>query len=176
MSVFLSELGCSMTLNGVYSSGAAVNTHGRRAYGHRPVGPAFLLEEPYDEEGSDGNGINKSATQPVRRFQWWGWLSTIGGYISGNGYVWPFRAPDWRNHLDTQGSRDMARLTAFMVSIPWYSLVPSGLGEMRTLITAGGSAVDASDYVAASATPQGTFSSPISRRRTADRLLWRWAR
>ena len=118
-----------------------MNAHGRRAYGHSPVEPAFLLEEPYDQEGPDGNGVNRSATQPVRRFQWWGWLSTIGGYISGNGYVWPFRAPDWRNHLDTQGSRDMARLNAFIVSIPWYSLVPSGLGEMRTLITAGGSAV-----------------------------------
>jgi len=113
------------------------------------------LEEPYDEEGPDGLGRNENATQPVRRFQWWGWLSTIGGYISGNGYVWPFRA-DWRNHLDTQGSRDMARLNAFIVSIPWYSLVPSGLGGMRTLITAGGSNLDADD-VAASATPQGTL-------------------
>ena len=150
--------GSSMTLNGAYSLTGDVNTHGRRAYGHSPVEPAFLLEEPYDQEGPDGNGVNPSATQPVRRFQWWGWLSTIGGYISGNGYVWPFRAPDWRNHLDTQGSRDMARLNAFIVSIPWYSLVPSGLGGMRTLITAGGgSAVNASDYVAASATPQGTF-------------------
>jgi len=34
--------------------------------------------------------------------QWWGWLSTIGGYIAGNGYVWPF-IPGWQNHLDTQG-------------------------------------------------------------------------
>ena len=115
-----------------------------------PVVPAFLLEEPYDEEGPDGNGVNPSATQPVRRFQWWGWLSTIGGYISGNGYVWPFerlvrlwpfRSRDWHDHLDTQGSRDMARLNAFMRSIAWYNLVPSGLNGMRTLITAGGSSV-----------------------------------
>ena len=151
--------GSSMTLNGVYSFTGYVNAHGRRAYGHSPVEPAFLLEEPYDQEGPDGNGVNENATQPVRRFQWWGWLSTIGGYISGNGYVWPFNAPDWRNHLDTQGSRDMARLNAFIVSIPWYSLVPSGLGGVRTLITAGGSTDNeyASDYVAASATPQGTL-------------------
>ena len=146
--------------------------------------PAFLLEEPYDEEGPDGNGVNPNATQPVRRFQWWGWLSTIGGYISGNGYVWPFRTPawyqwrgwrpairgyisgtghvwpfraEWRAHLDTQGSRDMARLNTFIRSIAWYKLVPSGLGGMRNLVTMGGSSVDSSDYVAAAAAPDGTL-------------------
>ena len=48
------------------------------------------------------HNANPSATQPVRRFQWWGWLSTIGGYMSGNGYVWPFNS-GWNSHLDTQG-------------------------------------------------------------------------
>ena len=85
--------GASMTLNGVYSWSGNVNSHGRRAYERSPAMPAFLLEEPYDEEGPDGNSVNPNATQPVRRFQWWGWLSTIGGYISGNGYIWPFRTP-----------------------------------------------------------------------------------
>jgi hypothetical protein len=151
-------LGTSMTLNSVYSWSGDVNNHGRRAYAHTPVEPAFLLEEPYDEEGPDGNGVNGSATQPVRRFQWWGWLSTIGGYISGNGYVWPFKAPAWRNHLDTQGSRDMARLNAFIGSLAWSKLVPSGLNGMRTLVTAGGSSASASDYVAAAAAPDGTVA------------------
>jgi hypothetical protein len=147
--------GVSMTLNSVYSWSGDVNNQGRRAYAHGPVEPAFLLEEPYDEEGPDGNSVNPSATQPVRRFQWWGWLSTGGGYISGNGYVWPFRAPAWSNHLDTQGSRDMARLNTFIGSIAWFKLVPSGLNGIRTLITAGGSSVSSSDYVAAAATPDG---------------------
>ena len=146
-----------MTLNGTYSFTGEVNSLGRHAYSHTPVEPAFLLEEPFDEEGPDGNGINQNATQPVRRFQWWGWLSSIGGYVSGNGYVWPFRAPAWQQHLDTQGSNDMARLNAFMSSIKWYKLVPSGLSGMRNLITAGGSSVDASDYVAAAATWDGTL-------------------
>ena len=149
--------GVSMTLNSVYSFSGDVNDHGRRAYAYNPVEPAFLLEEPFDEEGPDGNGYNPSATQPVRRFQWWGWLSTIGGYISGNAYVIPFRAPAWRDHLDTQGSRDMGRLNAFIGSIAWYKLVPSGLNGMRTLITAGGSSVSSSDYVAAAAAPDGTL-------------------
>ncbi len=161
--------GPAMTLNSAYSWTGDVNKQGRRAYAHIPVEPAFLLEEPYDEEGPDGNGVNSSATQPVRRFQWWGWLSTIGGYISGNGYVWPFRSPswytpwpfragDWHSHLDIQGSRDMERLNAFMHSIAWYRLNPSGLNGMRSLITAGGgSSVSSSDYVAAAATFDGTL-------------------
>src|SRR5262245_53603439 len=148
-----------MTLNGAYSWNGDVNSHGRRAYGHTPVFPAYLLEEPYDEEGSDGNGFNPSATQPVRRFQWWGWLSTIGGYIAGNGYVWLFRdAPEsWRSHLDTPGARDLGRLNAFVRSIPWWQLVPSGLGGMKTLVTAGGgSGPDDAAYVSAAATAAGT--------------------
>jgi hypothetical protein len=148
--------GTSMTLNGAYSWSGDVNDQGRRAYAYGPTIPAFLLEEPYDEEGPDGNNVNDNATQPVRRFQWWGWLSTIGGYISGNGYVWPFRQT-WRNHLETQGSRDMARLNAFIGSIAWNNLVPSGLGGMRTLITAGGSSVSSAGYVAAAATQTGTL-------------------
>jgi hypothetical protein len=150
------QFGYLMTLNGAYTWSGAVNRHGRRAYSHTPTLPAFLLEGPYDEEGPDGNSSNPSATQPVRRFQWWGWLSTIGGYISGNGYVWRFKL-GWQSHLNSRGTQDMARLNAFMRSIAWYNLVPSGVGGMRTLITVGGSSVNAPDYVAAAATPDGSL-------------------
>jgi hypothetical protein len=146
--------GGSMTLNGAYSWSGDVNTQGRRAYGQEP---AFLLEEPYDEEGPDGNGANSSATQPVRRFQWWGWLSTIGGYISGNGYVWPFQPLTWRSHLDTPGARDMARLNDFIKTVSWFDLVPSGTGGMRTLVPSGNSSINSSSYVAAAAGLDGSL-------------------
>ena len=128
--------------------------HCRRAYEYTPVEPAYLLEEPYDEEGPDGNGVNPGAIQPVRRFQWWGWLSSTGGYISGNGYIWPFNA-GWQSHLNTQGAQDMARLNGFIRSIAWQNLVPSELGGMRTIVTDGGSTNFADDYVSAAATPDG---------------------
>ena len=165
------SLGASLTLNSVYSFNGDVAGLGRRAYARAAVEPSFLLEEPYDEEGPDGNRVNPAASQPVRRFVWEGWLSTIGGYIAGNGYVWPFRdgswrgwltdirtalrspgrhvprrGPGWRDHLDTDGSRDLGRLNAFVTSIPWHTLVPSGLGGMRRLITS-----DAEVVAAASA-------------------------
>jgi len=149
--------GSAMTLNGSYSWTGDIPNHSRRAYAHAPTEPAYLLEEPYDEEGPDGNSVNPSATQPVRRFQWWGWLSSIGGYISGNGYIWPFN-PGWQTHLNTQGALDMQRLNAFVRTIPWQELVPSGLGGMGTIVTAGaGGGVSSPDYVAAAATPTRTL-------------------
>ena len=51
----------------------------------------------------------------------------------------------------------MARLNAFIKSIPWHTLVPSGLNGMPTLITAGGSSVSLADYVAAAAAPNGSL-------------------
>jgi len=153
------DFGDQMTLNGAYTwtiKDMSIPTLGRIAYSHNPVMPAYLLEEPYDEEGPDGNNYNPSATQPVRRFQWWGWLTTIGGYISGNGYIWPFSSPNWKKHMDTQGTFDMGRLNSFIKSITWWKLVPSGLDGMKTLITAGGNNSSDSDYVAAAATREGT--------------------
>jgi len=152
------DFGDQMTLNGTYTWGhTSLPALGRLAYSHTPVIPAYLLEEPYDEEGPDGNHVNPHAIQPVRRFQWWGWLSTIGGYVAGNGYVWPFVEPHWRHHLDTPGARDMGRLNSFIKSITWWDLVPSGLNGMRNLITDGGGMDSDADYVSAAATPSGTL-------------------
>lgn len=98
------SFGSSMTLNGVYSWSGKVSILGRRAYAHYPTLPAFLLEEPYDEEGPDGNSVNPDATQPVRRFQWWELLITIAGYISGNGYIVLFSDAHWKNHLGVRAT------------------------------------------------------------------------
>ena len=152
------DLGSQMNLNGVYDWGGNIFDQASAGYSYSPTTPAFLLEEPYDEEGPDGNSVNPNATQPTRRFHWWGWLGSIGGYISGNGYVWTFQ-PGWENHLNTQTAQDMARLNAFMQSYRWYDLVPSGLGGMKTLVTAGGGEGGGNNAtaVAASATPDGTL-------------------
>jgi Protein of unknown function (DUF4038)/Putative collagen-binding domain of a collagenase len=157
-SVDQKDFGDQMTLNGAYTWGTiGVPVMGRLAFAHQPALPSFLLEEPYDEEGPDGNHVNPHALQPVRQHQWWGWLTTIGGYISGNGYVWPFVDPYWRDHLDTQGARDMERLNHFIGSISWWELVPSGLNGMRTLITAGGGKDSTENYISAAASPKGTI-------------------
>ncbi|HTU99572.1 MAG TPA: DUF4038 domain-containing protein [Luteitalea sp.] len=151
------EFGSLITLNGAYTFDGYTADHTRRAYAVTPVRPAFLLEEPYDEEAADGTNVNRRATQPVRRFQWWGWLGSIGGYVAGNGYVWPFAGDAWRTHLDTAGSRDLSRLNAFIRGLAWHTLVPSGLGGMRELITKNGSTSRATDYIAAAAALDGSL-------------------
>ncbi len=152
------DFGHHMTLNGVYTwGGLSVPALGRKAYFHKPVLPAYLLEEPYDQEGPDGNNYNPHSIPPVRRFPWWGWLTTIGGYVAGNGYIWPFIEPRWEEHLNTPGTFDMERLNDFIKSIHWWELVPSGMNGMKNLITKGGSSDTCTDYVAAAATRDGTL-------------------
>jgi hypothetical protein len=157
-----STVGAAITLNGIYDFGGDdIATLGRTAYALTgPVRPAIMIEEPYDQEGPDGTNKNDSATQPVRRFQWWGWLTAIGGFVHGNGYVIHFDgggACCWKQHLNTTATQDATRQAAFMRSIPWYQLVPSGLSGMQTLITAGGGSPSSASYVAAAATPNGTY-------------------
>lgn len=50
-------------------------------------------------------------------------------------------------------------MNAFIKSIPWYGLVPSGLNGMKALVTSGGGTANPQsvDYVAAAATPDGAL-------------------
>lgn len=162
-------LNATTTVNGAYDFEGNIITQGLRAYARTTpeAVPSYLLEEPFDEEGSDGNSVNTNATQPTRRFQWWGWLTTIGGYMSGNGYVWPFNSSaslplrdDWKNHVNTQCAQDMGRLNGFIDSIAWYNLVPSGQDGMRTLVTSGagtGGGKNTTTTVTAACDPAGAL-------------------
>jgi hypothetical protein len=116
--------------------------------------PSILLECPYDQEGSDGTNANPAATQPCRRFVWWGWLSAVGGFIHGNGYIWPFQ-PGYSSHLSTTGTLDIQRLNGFIGSIPWQRLIPDGKTGVGTLVTAGGGTIDTTNSVVAAATTVG---------------------
>lgn len=157
------DFGKYITLNGAYEFDGYSAYHTRRAYAHVPVMPAYYLEGPYDEEYKAPNledqpkvAVNPSASQPIRRFQWWGWLSGIGGHVYGNGYVWPFY-PEWKDHLNTQGALDLGRQNRFIKSIDWWKLVPSGLGGQRELIISDQNQTKGRDYIAAAASLDGTL-------------------
>jgi hypothetical protein len=57
------EFGSLITLNGAYTFDGYTADHARRAYAVTPARPAFLLEEPYDEEAADGTNVNRRATR-----------------------------------------------------------------------------------------------------------------
>lgn len=155
-----SEMTDHLTVNASYSFTTETQKQARRAYAYAdPVMPAFMIESPYDEAGSDGDNTNPNAAQPCRKFIYWGAIGSVGGYIMGNTYVWRCTtSPDWRDHLDTQTTLDCERLNAFITSYSnWSDLRPSGLASGPTLVTAGGNTDDDEDYVSAACTPDGTL-------------------
>jgi len=168
------NFGDQLTTNSSYSWEGDTATWCRNGYTSSPTKPAFLVEEPYDEEGLNGTQRNPNSTQPERRFIWWGVLNCIGGYMAGNGYLIHFKS-GYAAHFNVQGQVDLANLNTLYKSITWHQLVPSGLAGMKTLITAGNGGIGNSSYVAAAATPTGTvlvaYASPTgtaSRSFTVD--------
>jgi hypothetical protein len=145
-----------INLNGCYSFEGRTASVCRRAYAHTPAIPAFLQEGPFDEEGPEVAGVNPASTQPIRRYSWWAWLSAIAGYTFGNGFVWSMNA-GYAAHLDSEQTRHHAILNQFIRSIEWWTLVPEGLGQIGTLVTAGAGIIDTTGYVAAAASPAGTL-------------------
>ena len=96
------EFGPLITLNGAYTFDGYAADHPPRLRGD--AGAAGV---PAGGAVRRGSG-RRHQRQPPRdaagaRFQWWGWLGSIGGYVAGNGYVWPFAGDTWRAHLDTRG-------------------------------------------------------------------------
>jgi len=175
------NFGDDLTTNSSYSWQGDTATWCRNGYTSSPTKPTFLIEEPYDEEGPDGTQFNPNATQPVRRFIWWGVLNGIGGYMAGNGYLIHFFS-GYAPHFDSPGQIDLAHLNTLYKSVPWYQLVPSGLAGMKTLITAGSGGIFSNTYVASAAAANGTlllaYASPngtASRSFTVDMTVMRAA-
>ena len=126
-------------LQSVYVN-ALASAQTRAGYASTPTKPTFEIEDYY-EGNSAGGG------EPNRRYQWWSFLGAIAGKFSGNEALWPFPS-NWKSQLDSVGARDMAKMNAFIRSIPWQTLVPSGLGGAKQIVTANGGVAGNADYVA----------------------------
>ena len=167
--------GSSMTLNGVYS------WTGRREQLRPPRLRAHARRARVPARGAvRRGGPRRQRRQPARHAA--GAPLPVVGLAVDHRRVhlrqWlrlAVHAPAWHAHLDTQGSRDIARLNAFIQSIPWYNLVPSGLGGMRTLVSRAPASMR-HDYVAAAATPTARCSSRTFHRRTRGRSRSTWPR
>lgn len=128
-----------ITLNGTYGSGNADTTHvnnqGARAWATSPPVPAFLQEGPFEEIGSPGI---------VRRFNYWGWMTTGGGYSFGNGVFTDFTSGVYTSHMNTQGTLDAARMNRYIRSINWHLLEPA-----NSIITAGAGTANSDSHAVA---------------------------
>ncbi|MBS0560683.1 MAG: DUF4038 domain-containing protein [Proteobacteria bacterium] len=92
-----------------------------KEYGRPDFRPVFLVESNYEFEHlpfTDGG-----SPPNMRRQNYWAMLSGATGAVYGSGYDWRLR-PGWKDHLDTQGIRELRLLKAFFSSRRWFDLVP----------------------------------------------------
>ena len=120
----------------------------RRAWAREPPLPAFLVESGYENEKV------QDSSPPSRKYLFWASLACTAGVVSGNRPIWLFDK-GWPAALDSSGTHDMELLGRLFETLPWTELVPSGLGGMRELVTAGRGLPGTADEVAAAATPDG---------------------
>jgi hypothetical protein len=157
-----SILANDLTLNNAYSW-SDIYTISRSAFSSGTAHPAFVQETLYE-----GNG---SGFSPWRQNYWISFLGTIGGYIFGNETVWPF-STGWITSLDDPGTRSVAVLNRFIRSIPWWTLLPDGLGGMGTIITAGNSSPDRARVVYSGPTAGATFTFDSTKMSGNYRARW----
>jgi len=110
----------------------------RARYG-RPARPFVLIETIYESE-------HDATPDQIRRQAWQAMLSGAAGQFFGNNPIWHFDGPtlfpftgDWKQALDSTGSRDMARLAGFFAALEWCTLEPRpNAGAAITMATAPG--------------------------------------
>ncbi|MEO8353942.1 MAG: DUF4038 domain-containing protein [Chthoniobacteraceae bacterium] len=102
----------------------------RRDATREPRMPVFLSETIYEGEHS-------STPEQIRRQAWWAMLSGHCGQFFGNNPMWHFDGPGlfdtdvrWQAALDSEGSRDIARLGALLREFPWQTLRPDFDGKI----------------------------------------------
>lgn len=87
--------------------------------------PFFLIETVYEDEHSvAGRDVRAQAYQAL--------LGGAAGQVFGNNPIWHFAGPgihkaptDWKQALDSVGSRDMEHLRALFETLPWWRLEPA---------------------------------------------------
>jgi hypothetical protein len=108
-----------------------------RARDGRPTRPVVLIETIYE-------GEHDSKPDQIRRQAWQTMLSGAAGQFFGNNPIWHFDGPtlfpfmgDWKQALDSSGSRDMSRLARFFGSREWWMLAPQPGDATVTIASAG---------------------------------------
>jgi hypothetical protein len=94
-------------------------------------GTAFMLNQ-YASKGGNWYRATTAGTSGATG------PSGTGSTIADGSVTWTHAATGgWKALLDEPGVLDMKTMGALLDGVAWYDLVPSGLGGMQTLITAG---------------------------------------
>lgn len=150
-----SQVGAQLTVHGLYAWAGQTGAGMRAAYQAAITLPNYWMEGVYEGEEPAAINFNPNVVLPTRHYAWNAILNgAVGGVCTGNGYVWPFGS-DYLNHLNDRGTKDLTVLWNFIDSIALHRLVPTGLGGIGTLITAGAGSIDTTNYVSVAATTLG---------------------
>ena len=97
-------------------------------YAKSPAKPIHLGEANYEEESLRGY-----LTTPLilRKQNYWAMTSGASGVFSVNGNMWSFRG-DWKSHLDTTGTQELAHFISLFRSMSWWKLVPDSTHQVMT--------------------------------------------
>lgn len=126
-------------------SGVPVYQRALAAYARTGWKPFFLIESVYENEWS-------APERQIRQESYEAVLSGGFGYFFGNSPIWSFDA-GWQTALDSQGSRDMARIASLLAGRRWDLLVPDATGSF--LVSGRGGT--GSDHAVAARASDGSF-------------------
>jgi Protein of unknown function (DUF4038)/Putative collagen-binding domain of a collagenase/Bacterial Ig-like domain (group 2) len=153
-------------VNNVYTYRRPHYQAGLAAYGLQPVLPYFLMESAY--EGDSG-----VTARQLRAQSYWTILSGGMGHVFGNCPLWHFGAAelgrwcsrgDWKEELNSAGSRDMRTFARLFSSRHWWLLVPDT--AHRVLTTGQGRFGDADFATAAYASDSSSIIVYLPTSRT----------
>jgi Protein of unknown function (DUF4038)/Putative collagen-binding domain of a collagenase len=93
--------------------------------------PFFLMESAYEyeQDGTDEHRVRIQAYHAI--------LSGAFGHLFGNNPIWHFGGPglqpptmEWREAMDSPGTRSMQVLLEFVSSIEWWQLEPDSMNRL----------------------------------------------
>ena len=158
----------AMDVNAVYTYGSPENdgltyVEASRAYQYSPPHPAYLKETGYEDE----SWLPGDRTS-VRKYEYWAVFGgAFAGAFFGHRDVWGFATGNWssgffakhgiwQQALNSEGTLDMMRQGLLLDALPWYDLIPSGIGGINPLVTSADGTFGKQDFVAAAADTAGT--------------------
>jgi lysophospholipase L1-like esterase len=160
-----------LNLNDIYSSDTSIVSDSNRAYKIAPAKPFFLLEGIYENEHS-------ITAQGLRAQIYWTMLSGGIGQVFGNCPMWSFDTTtatsycdpniNWKDELDSTGTKDVIYSKNLFQSIAWQTLVPD---FNHAILTSGYGTIGQSNYAMAAMTSDKSTIiayTPVQRTMTVN--------